>query len=133
MIASLMEAVQKEREDEEAEQSVPDRRANPWLNPQFLFQIALIVVGVYVASQMRTAALETAASNLNEKATRMEAQVTAIAGSVQTISNQSAEMRATQTSQSREIDDLKMAKSMAESRIIVLEKSVARLEARAGR
>lgn len=109
---------------------VGDRRQSPWLNPQFIVQILVIIVGVYVASQVRTAGLESAAANLNEKAARMETQVSAIATSVQTITTQSAEMRATMNSQMVQINDLKQAMQMQEARIIVLEKGLAKAEAR---
>jgi hypothetical protein len=121
---------EEKRSPAEAENNLPDRRQNPWTNPQFLVQVLLIVVGVAVATQVRTAGLENAAANLNEKATRMEAQVTSIAGSVQVISTQSAEMRATQAAQATQIADLKQSVQMYEARIIVLEKAVARAEAR---
>lgn len=121
---------QKANAAEAENTSLPDRRQNPWTNPQFIVQVLLIVIGVAVATQVRTAGLENAAANLNEKATRMEAQVTSIASSVQTISTQSAEMRATQAAMATQIADLKQSVQMYEARIIVLEKAVARAEAR---
>lgn len=120
------------REDEkaQAENAVPDRRQNPWTNPQFLVQVALIVVGVAVATQVRTAGLENAAQSLNEKATRIELQVGTIASAVQLISTQTAEMRAQIAAQANQISDLKQAAQMTEARLIVAEKAIARAEAR---
>lgn len=127
-----MEVVREDDEEaKQTESALPDRRQNPWTNPQFLVQVALIVVGVAVATQVRTAGLENAASSLNEKATRIELQVGSIASSVQLISTQTAEMRAQIASQQSQIADMKQAAQMQEARLIVLEKGLARAEARA--
>lgn len=128
-----MEVVRDDEKETQTENAVPDRRQNPWTDPRFLVQLGLIIIGIAVATQVRTAGLETAATNLNEKAARIELQVGAISNSVQLIATQSAEMREKLAAQALQIQDLKQSLQMQEARVIVLEKGLARAEARADR
>lgn len=98
----ILHPVEENESQREVEPAVPDRRSNDWRDPKFIVQIVLLVGAIfsfYLLSERRTTTLEMAASNLNDKAMRIEGQLGAIVASVQTVTNattkQQAELDAT--------------------------------------
>ena len=129
---------QDENGQEKGEGELMIRRAqqphsySPWLNPQFLLQLFVIVLVTYGAVQIRTTTLQDAATSLKEQASKIESQVTTISASVQSLTTTAAELRANDAARGREIQELKEVTKMLEARIIVLEKDQARESARLG-
>lgn len=112
-----------------------DRRTMPsqWVTPQFWLNVGLAVIMVgsfYVLGERRTSTLEAAATNLTEKANRMEGQVVQIGAAVQTVSLTTTELKAKVEALSDANRDIREANRMLEARLISMEKAIAKLEAK---
>lgn len=79
---------------------VPDRRqTNPWLTPQFIVQLVVIVIGVYITSEVRTSSLE-------KSTTRIETQLSAMSTEVSNISKAMTRVEVSDGAQTRDITRL---------------------------
>jgi septal ring factor EnvC (AmiA/AmiB activator) len=116
-----------------------DEAKSAWSDPRFLFQIlAFVVVQIigiasgYQILSARVTGIEASAQSMNNTAQELKGNVAAIQTAVATTTTKSAKLESDLEARGREIADLKQQISVNEARIIVLERSVARLEAKAG-
>jgi len=87
---------------------------NKWLDPRFLAQMLVIIVGIGTTSwvgsrtaERRATTLEVSAANLDAKATKMEASQAQIQASVNTITANVVRLQSDRESDRRDIDSLK--------------------------
>lgn len=132
----ILHPVQDGESPREAEPAVADRRSNDWRDPKFIVQILLLlgaILSFYLLSERRTTTLEIAASNLNEKASRIEGQLGAIVASVQTVTNDSVKQKTEIETLKESVRELKGNIGELKAHIDVLRSGQAKLDARTER
>lgn len=111
-------------------------RKSEWLKPSFMLQIGILllsIIGGWYFLQTRVTLLESAANNLTNQATKIEGQMSAIQGTVNTSARDMARLEAQLGAQREETRKLDQRLAEANAWIQALNKDVARLQAQVGR